>query len=301
MQEKAAFRVFFNGHLHLILREFEKKRRALLMGLGIVIAFTAVCSILLVISKNHALLLFIPIFLWGLQSYISNKIRQHIQDFKPRLIPDMLKFMKVEAQYSPNGLLPKEQFIRSGIFGIDPAVYSGEDLITGTSGQISFEICELLVMHPSEARAKLEKVFDGVFLHAQLSQNWHGKVFIVPRANWQKNSRGIKAMVRNGALELEKIGNPAFDARFRVFYDESVKIDHVISPRLQENLIRYYDIGKTEVYTAIINQDFYLAMQEGFDLLDSSIFRSNLSFDKIYGFYRDLQFYLRMVEDVDRG
>jgi hypothetical protein len=55
------------------------------------------------------------------------------------------------------------------------------------------------------------------------------------------------------------------------------------------------------VYTAIINQDFYLAMQEVFDLLDSSIFRSNLSFDKIYGFYRDLQFYLRLVEDVDRG
>jgi hypothetical protein len=156
-------------------------------------------------------------------------------------------------------------------------------------------------MHPSEIRAKLEKIFDGVFLHAMLSQNCHGKVFIVPRANWQKNSRGIKSMVRNGAIELEKIDNTAFDARFRVFYDVDVKIHNVISPRLQENLIRYYDIGKSEVYTAFINQDFYLAMQEGFDLLDSSIFRSNLSFDKIYGFYRDLQFYLKIIEDVDRS
>jgi hypothetical protein len=301
MQDQATFRVFFNGHLHPILREFEKKRKALLLSLGIVIAITGILSLILVISKNYALLLFIPIILWGLQSYISNKIRQHIQEFKPLLIPEMLKFMKADALYNANGSLSKEQFNRSGIFGIDPAVYSGEDLIAGKSGQISYEICELLVMHPSEIRAKLEKIFDGVFLHAMLSQNCHGKVFIVPRANWQKNSRGIKSMVRNGTIELEKIDNTAFDARFRVFYDVDVKIHNVISPRLQENLIRYYDIGKSEVYTAFINQDFYLAMQEGFDLLDSSIFRSNLSFDKIYGFYRDLQFYLKIIEDVDRS
>jgi len=301
MQDKAAFRIFFNGHLNPILREFEKKRKALLLGLCIVLLLSFVMIVLLILSKNYALLLFIPLILFGLQIYISNRIKHYIQEFKPRLIPDILKFTKVDAIYKPSAYLDKEKFLQSGIFGVDAAVYQGEDLIEGKSGQIAFEISELLVMHPSEARAKLEKIFDGVFLHAIISQNYNGRVFIVPKSKWQRNSRGIKGMVRSGAIELKTSGNAGFDARFRVFYDETVKISDVISPRLQENLIRYHDFGHTEVYAAFNQRDFYLAMHERFNLLDSSIFRSNLSFDKIYGFYRDLHFYLKIVEDIDRS
>ena len=301
MQDQAAFRVLFNGQLHPILREFEKKRKSLLLELGIALFLTTALILFLILSQNHALLLFIPLIIWGLQVYISKKINRHIQAFKPRLIPEIIRFMKVEANYKPEGFISKEKFIKSGLYGIDPSLYRGEDMIEGKSGQISFEICELLVMHPSEARAKLEKVFDGVFFHAQLSQNYYGKVFIVPKSKWQRNSRGIKSMVRGGAFELNTSGNPSFDARFRVFYDADVKIANVISPRLQENLIRYHDFGQSELYVSFVDNEFYMAMQEGFNLLDSSIFRSNLSFDKIYGFYRDLQFYLKIVEDIDRS
>lgn len=301
MQDQAAFRVFFNGHLNPILREFEQKRRSLLMELGIMLSITIGLSIYLILSDNLAVLLFVPILLWGIYSYLTNKIEKHIQAFKPRIIPDMLSFMKADATYSPKAFISKDKFIKSGIFGVDPSLFRGEDMIEGNSGQIRFEICELLVMHPSEARAKLEKVFDGVFLYAALSQSCNGRVFIVPKSKWQRNSRGIKNMVRAGACELEKTGNTAFDARFRVFYDQAVNIKNVLSPRLQENMIRYHDFAKTEVYASFINSDFYLSMQESFDLLDSSLFRSNLSFDKIYGFYRDLQFYLKIVEDVDRS
>jgi predicted Rossmann fold nucleotide-binding protein DprA/Smf involved in DNA uptake len=157
------------------------------------------------------------------------------------------------------------------------------------------------VIHPSEAKAKLEKIFDGVFLFTEYSQNCNGRVFLVPKSKWQRNSRGIKNMIRAGATELEKTGNTAFDARFRVFYDQTVNIKNILSARLQENMIKYHDFAKAEVYASFINSDFYLAMHESFDLLDSSLFRSNLSFEKIYGFFRDLQFYLQIVEDIDRS
>jgi hypothetical protein len=301
MQDQAAFRVFFNEHLNPILREFEQKRRALLLELGVLLSITAGLSIFLIFSDNLAILLFVPILLWAIYAYLTNKIEQHIQAFKPRLIPDILAFMKVDANYSPQGFISKDKFIKSGIFGVDPSFFRGEDMIVGKSGQIRFEICELLVIHPSEAKAKLEKIFDGVFLFTEYSQNCNGRVFLVPKSKWQRNSRGIKNMIRAGATELEKTGNTAFDARFRVFYDQTVNIKNILSARLQENMIKYHDFAKAEVYASFINSDFYLAMHESFDLLDSSLFRSNLSFEKIYGFFRDLQFYLQIVEDIDRS
>jgi hypothetical protein len=54
-----------------------------------------------------------------------------------------------------------------------------------------------------------------------------------------------------------------------------------------------------EIYISIIGDKIYLALTQDKNLLEPSLFQSNVSFDIVREFYEDLRILLDVVLDVD--
>lgn len=267
------------------------------MGFGI--GFCFVFSFLVFFYKVFPLMLLLPLLFWVLYLVAKRGIQNYRKAYKPAIIKKILHFIHPGFIYAPEGIIKHETLSLSGIFPIDPTLCYGEDYISGNIGNICFEICELQIFHPSVFKSKPEKLFDGLFFHSEFSYNTKGRLMIIPNAKEQRFTVALKNMVRSGAKELKDSGNSAFDARFRVFCDEDLRVAEILSPATMAFMLKYYHLSGKELYASFSNTHFFFAMGEKYRLLDSSILKSNLSYEKISGLYRDLLLYMQIVQDFD--
>ncbi len=77
-------------------------------------------------------------------------------------------------------------------------------------------------------------------------------------------------------------------------------VEGTLPDTMQEAIVQYREeTGKT-IYFAFRNQDFCVAIAEPKDLLEPNILRSNLSFDLVLEFMRDINLVLRIVHEFDQ-
>ena len=69
---------------------------------------------------------------------------------------------------------------------------------------------------------------------------------------------------------------------------------------MQDALARYVEITGKDIYLSFIDRNIFAAISEERDLLEPSIFTSNIHFDLIREFYFDIMLVLKIVEDFDQ-
>ena len=70
---------------------------------------------------------------------------------------------------------------------------------------------------------------------------------------------------------------------------------------MQNAIVEYRQRADKEIYISFLDADFYIAITEPRDLLEPSIFSSNVSFELVKVFYEDLQLLFSIVEDFDKN
>jgi hypothetical protein len=301
MQDLPAFRRYYNDHMHSKLRSFERIRWILL--LKIVVAFITLIAISFFVlqAKLSAFILFLPIPYWAFYDYVKREIKQFKKKYKPIIVQGILDFINPDYCYYHDQFIAFDTFNRSGIFPVEPAIYKGEDYIMGKIGEVDFEMCELHLEHPSYVRSRLQKLFDGLFFHSKFSYSAKGRIIIIPRKRRQRFIGTLKNITRYGGYEVKGTGNSTFDSRFLVFAEPTVKFDEILTPEILESLNSYYIVSKKDVFASFVDDHFYLAVSEPYQLLDANIFRTNISFEIIQASYRELQVFMRIVEDFDNS
>ena len=56
-----------------------------------------------------------------------------------------------------------------------------------------------------------------------------------------------------------------------------------------------------EIYVSFINNDIYVGVTEPKDILEPSIFMSNVSFELVREFYEDIELLVSIVQDFDEN
>lgn len=299
MQNPAAFRRYYNDHLHRKLLIFEKKRKRLLLFLFLGIIMLAILSFY-VISLNifaFKIGLFIPWFiLIRVYQFWAEEFRAK---FKPLIVSSLLEYIDPKLKYYHDEYIAKDTFLRSKIFPINPEIYRGEDYIMGKIGEIFFEMCELEIYHPSLVKSKLERWFEGIFFHANFNTHFEGRIVMIPKGEWQRFIPVMKEFTKYGGYELKSTGNPTFDDEFLVYLDQDANYREILTPELLETVHSYHDKSGKQVFASFYNSHLYLAIQEPYQLLEGHLFHSNLNFDMIENYYQELLLFTKIVEDFD--
>ncbi|MCP4440982.1 MAG: DUF3137 domain-containing protein [Aureispira sp.] len=299
MQDIRGFRRYYNEVLHNQLLEFEKERKKLVAIIMVACGILTVLSAFVAALDVFALTIFLVVPWMVLFQLLRNKAKQFKDRFKPLVVSSVLQFIDPRLKYYHTEYIPKDSFNRSGIFPLDPELYTGEDYIRGQIGEVSFEMCELDVHNTSDTKGKLEQIFEGIFFHANFNTAFKGRIVMIPRPEWQSFIRTMKNFTKYGGYELVDTGHKEFDQEFIVYLDKGVHYKDILTNQLIETINTYHLQSGKQVYAAFKDNHFYMAIDEPYELLEARIFLPNINFEMISGFYEELFLFTRIVEDFD--
>lgn len=252
-----------------------------------------------------ALTLFLLIPISFYIAFLLYRVQQFRITFKPKVVNLILDFIDDglnigTLSYDPKKKVDLKTFMASGIFRIRPAVYQGEDHISGKIGELDFEMSEIEVREMSKVRNRLNYVFRGVFLHAKFVKPRRGAIMILPRAFNQYLTKTIKDFNLRGGKPL---GEPQLSRRFNrnfITYATPQAFTNVLlSDEMQHAIVDYKERTGKEIYISFLVNDMYLAVTEPRDMLEPKIFQSNLSYALIREFFEDIQLLVTIVQDID--
>lgn len=303
------FRKFYNHTIHPELMRMERQRIRLLrlfLFSSIILAGIIVLEIYLG-ELALTLALTFPILLYLF--YIVYRIQRFRNTFKPNIINLILDFIddgmnydvNYPLKYDPKRFIGKQRFLASRIFVTPAESYRGEDYITGKVGNLTFELCELFVSATSPVRPGLQEVFKGIFMHAVFPEAAKGRIVVWPRRHRTSNFRAIREFAWiNGEEVSDEIANEAFREAFLTYATKDTHVIGILSEPMQEAIVNYRETTGKEIYMSFIDRDIYAAVTEPKDLLEPYLFRSNLSFELIREFFRDIHLVLEIAEEFDR-
>ncbi len=302
-----AFRRYYNTHIYPELKRTERLRKRLL---GLIFFSLLIIFLILVISAYLgvvllSLFLILPITFYIF--YLGYRIQRFRQEFKPRIVGLILEFMNeqlnfTDLSYDARGKIPKLLFQQSNIFHTTGSYYQGEDFIKGMVGEMPFALSELVVREMSPMTNKLQDVFEGVFLHSIFAEeDTRGEIVVWPRHKKQYLTRTIKEYNFKGGINQDfEINNPIFRDLFLVYATPDTHVQGILSEPMQDALVRYVQMAGKDIYMSFIDRHIFTAITEDRDLLEPSIFTSNIHFDLIREFYFDIMLVLKIIEDFDQ-
>ncbi len=306
MQSEKTFQQYYNTTIQPELRRLDKQRvrllRWLLMSSVFLLAvavFTFWLKILVV-----ALVFCIPAVLY--LGYLWRQIQKFRQEFKPRIMRLVLDFMDDgllfgELKYDQHRKIPLVTFINSQIFGVMPAVYEGEDYISGRIGDIEFELCELKVEEFSRVRARLDPVFRGIFINAVFKHPPKGTLLVLPRTQLPQLANSVKSFVAMGGINVEGLLRHAeFKKVYTVFGTRNVRIDALLTKELMDFILHFRQ-RNGEMYLSFYGKNIFAGIVNEKDILEPKLFQSNVSYDLVREFYEDVYVALNLVMAFDEA
>lgn len=309
MKRLEQFRKYYNHTIYPELMRLERQRLRLLRLLffsGLVLSGVLVFSVYIDVLAL-ALFLIIPIGLYTF--YVGYRIQQFRLTFKPQVMNLILDFIddgmnfdpNHPLRYDPKGMVTKDRFVKSMLFGQSIYEYSGEDYIAGKVGEMVFEMSELTVNDLSRVRAGYQEVFRGVFMHATFPEETSGKVLIWPRHLKQFFTRAVRQFHWVGGANVDdEVTNEAFKSVFATYATEETHLAAILSEPMQAAILRYREQTGKDIFMAFLDREIYAAVSEEKDLMEPFLFRSNLDFNLIREFFEDILLLLRIAEDFDQ-
>lgn len=308
MRRLDEFRIFYNHTIHPELLRMERRRLRLLRLL-----FVSALGMISIIFLG--LYLHIPLFAHLLlisvlsfyMAYLGYRIQVFRNNFKPNVVNLLLDFIDDgpnygTLHYDPKAFIPKKEFLASGIFATKAPEYQGEDQISGKVGELDFKLCELNVREFSRVRNRLNYVFRGVFMTSRFRHKMVGEIVVLPKEFKQYLSRSVKAITRRGGVFIQEENlEEGFADIFMTYASRDINPLLTLTPDLQKVILEYSRRTQKHLYVSFINQDLYIAITEPDDLLEPSIFQSNISFELIQKFFQDIYTLISIVQEFDKN
>ena len=306
MNRLEEFRIYYNQTIHPELVRLESLRLRLVRLL--IFSFILLTGIIFLEFYVNIFLitvaLLIPLSLYLV--YLFYQIRKFQSTFKPNIMELILNFISEEINYEDlsydnKNFISKDRFQKSGIFVTSAQVYHGEDYISGKVRETNFELCELNVRENSPVDTGLNYVFKGIFLYAVFPEKTEGSLMLWPRQARQFLTRSIRQYTwKTGENVDQEIMNPKFRKLFMAYATPDTHVAGIISEPMQDAIVEYIELTGKEIYLSFKDQEIYAAITEPKDILEPSIFRSNLSFELVREFFEDIHLAISIVRDFDQ-
>jgi hypothetical protein len=320
---------FMEDHLAAPLQRLEAERRAALvtlkqtrrrLRLG---AFAAV--FLAVLVAGPVGLIVMPLPALGAYFFLAGRARDRLfagafrDEFKQDMIRPLVAHLAPAAAYRPDAHIPRETFMESGLYQVEPIAFRGDDLAEGRLRDVDLRFSELDVEYVDRSTDKSGRItaFKGLFFVADFHKDFAGFTIVRPRrprvlgtytsraSHAEKMNAGLAftehlmaarwspAASRYGPLQEVTLEDPAFADCFDVYATDQVEARDILSPAMMLRLLEFRQEavrGREQLSAALAARRKFFQMVDQKDM-ESGMFyvsfaRSNVYIAKHH--YRDL-------------
>ncbi len=297
---------FYYRELYPQLQELEEERKRVarqVLFAGTVIAVTALWLIA-VIEQNSfdaaVQVVGIAVALWTLlYGWLTTGYRRR---FKRDIFRRLVARIDPSLIYSHTGMIPRTLFRLSGLFDDSIDHYSGNDLIKGKIGETPLEFSDLRVEKEttdSKGRKHRITIFAGTFIVTEFHKHFHKTVKVYPDVA-EKYLGVVGGWFQDMAnATLVRMDSPAFEKEFKVLADDPVEAHYLLTPNIMEKLVQLRKRVGAPVYLSFKLDKLFVAIENGGEWFEPSLFRSLLSLDVFKGYIENLNQILSIVEELN--
>ncbi len=283
MNREAELRQLYQEKLEPELKKTEKERQEQLksyrLEIGIFILFViAMFFPTSLLPIDNKMIFIFVIFIIGavIVSINAPKRKAYTQNFKIKIIQEILRFINPNYKYNPKGFIKNSDYCKSGLY-LDGITYEGEDYVTGFVGKTPFQFSELNVYSKSDKSTTV--YFKGIFFIADFNKHLQAKTFVFP----EKSKTNILNQEKKNLSDskLVSLENPEFESIFSVYGTSQQEARYILSPAIMEAMVAVYKKYNLKMSFSFIGANMYCGMETG----RKNYFEPNL---KGYG-YEDIE------------
>ncbi|CCN84900.1 conserved hypothetical protein [Vibrio nigripulchritudo SFn27] len=284
------------------------KRKNICLVLG---AILIAASIFWVLATNQEIeVVMFPIVIGGLilGAFFNAKWSVYRKAYKNEVVTALLEFIDPSLTCRPNGYVDSTKYKTSGLYRRSYDRYSGEDHITGKIGKTAIEFSELHTEYKTTSRdskgrttTNWHTIFKGIFFIADANKHFNSKTYVLADSQGFFSSIGKALTDKFGGIgDRVALEDVDFEQYFEVYSDDQVEARYLLSPALMRRLVEFRkSAGNVGISLSFVGDNIYIAIPNRKDFFEPKLNKSAVAFDMVEEIFRDLDFFIGVVEDLD--
>ncbi len=224
--------------------------------------------------------------------------------FKNELVASLVTAFDQRLQYIPHDSVSMEEFVQSGLVREFPVTgFEGEDLLRGKIGATAIRFSEVRATYQSGTsnRARVRKLFRGVFFVADFNKDFTGRTYVLPDKAQRLLGGAGQALqgMRSAYGELVKLEDLEFERHFVVYSDSQIEARYLLSAALMARITDFRNRHGHPLRLGFVDSNLYVAISVRRNLFEPRVFRT-LSDPALYReFWDDLALFTGVVEELN--
>ncbi len=241
----------------------------LLTGVG---AFGSFFLYYLKIFPNGAAVAVAMLLMFIAGVYFSAKYSdRYIDDFKEKIIKQIITYIHPEAVYKPMGFVSKKEYKASGLFRRRFTHFDGDDYWECVCDGVAFHCSEIKSW--IEDGAGVETIFKGLFFSAGLSSVFTGGTYI-----WTKGNVQLPATIADEHYRMfflpevhrVKTNHGPFNKQYSVYSTNAYEAAAIVTTGMMDHMLLLKEKLKREIVFSFVAGRCYVAVPFEEDLLEPS-------------------------------
>lgn len=227
---------------------------------------------------------------------INAKSKELSLYYKNNVISEVVRQFCDEASFSPDMGISESTFNDCGLFVTAPDRYYSEDLIMGRIDKTVFSCSEIVAEEKrmtTDGRGHVQvywvTIFKGFFFIADFHKDFVGSTLIC-RSSWLKLRKGLKRV---------RLENPAFEKKFDTFSTDQIEARYIVSPGLMERVLELDSKFPGKIILSFYESKVVIAIPDSTNHFETSIWRSQLSRNRIQKEFVTLEKLTGIVKDLN--
>ncbi len=316
MRKEEDFKAYFDSKLFPYLKEFDKKRKPLvlirLLNWAILIALFPAAFFITDYNRGDAtwVLALLP-FVGGMifLGIKRNKCKKRFRhEYKNNVINEIVKMIDPNLSYDYQSRISDSEFYNSQIYGQSPDRSKGEDLVHGKLDKTEIMFSELHLEYKTEStdsngnrQTTWHTIFKGIFFIADFNKHFKTQTVVLPDGLEKllgKFARKLQKMsTRKG--KLIQLEDPEFEKYFRVYAEDGIESRYILSPALMKRITEFRKKSGIPMALSFVDSKIYIALPIRKNLFEPRIFKNNYSYKFIKESFIYLMLFTSIVEEMN--
>jgi hypothetical protein len=299
------FKQHFEANVKPAMEELESKRQAMhrkRLELGGIAAIAIILNgILTFFDALHPYTFIFTSFIAPVAAFLAFKYHFFdatiSQQYKDKVVKEMISFIDPLLQYEPEKFIEYNEFFESELFPLKPDIYLGDDKISGTIDGVPLSIsevfCQFTPCTPKQwwhIGKEQVTIFHGIFLIAEYSKKFEGKIFIFPDKLQRKMGYTGMLVQKNNLIRGKYIKprNEKFRDLFSVYAENEYEGEKLLTDVLMEKLLELRRITKSTIYCTLKENKIFVGIDLRREVFEVNTTKSLLQPHFLENFYNEV-------------
>lgn len=203
--------------------------------------------------------------------YSAKYADKYIDDFKEKIIGQIISYINPSAVYKPMGFVSKKEYKASGLFRRRFSHFDGDDYWQSEYNGVAFHCSEVKSWY--EDAAGSDSIFKGLFFVARINRSFAGGTYIWSKGNAQLPSSMTDEHYRMYPLphvQRMKIPHENFDKQYSVYTTNASEASLILSYHMMDHMLLIKEKLQKDIVFSFVAGKCYIAIPFDENLLEPS-------------------------------